>query len=528
MWVATNVLALLCACVGAMNGWKMQGPAQNDTFFSVRVALAQSNLQELEHILEQVSDPRSPSYTNYLSTEEVAQLVAPPQHDLDTVMQALTCDQHEVSCTLSCHRDYLTVGLSVRHASELFRVDLHTFVHPSRPSHPIIRSLAAPSLPASVRPLVSFLHGLTDFPEASARHRIASLRTGQPGEQVDPSVLRKVYGFNSSGPVQGSLSCAEFEGEQFLQSDVDAFATKYALPKTNINVVGPNDGGYFGEGILDLEYQLATAPGINITYWSIKWTEFGKDLLQWAMDVQAASHPPLVHSISWGSAESGPAGYDMPTMVRTNTEFMKMGVQGLSVLAASGDGGTGSQGLLCKKGFDPSWPATSPYVTAVGGTYLDSAGGSEVGWSDSGGGFSNLWPRPDWQAAAVSGYMKQSGLPDQQYWNSSGRAIPDVAALATNYQVIVRGSTSSESGTSASAPVFAGLIALVNSARLAAGKKSLGFLNPALYQLPSVGADIVAGNNKVAGCPAGFPALSGWDAVTGLGTPIYGQLMALA
>lgn len=109
------------------------------------------------------------------------------------------------------------------------------------------------------------------------------------------------------------------------------------------------------------------------------------------------------------------------------------------------------------------------------------------------------------------------------------RAIPDVSAAAVNYQVITAGGgAASESGTSASTPVFAALIALVNDARLAAGKPSLGFVNPALYQIKGgVGSDIITGNNKNPSCSTGYPALPGWDAITGLGTPLYETLMTL-
>jgi tripeptidyl-peptidase-1 len=216
---------------------------------------------------------------------------------------------------------------------------------------------------------------------------------------------------------------------------------------------------------------MSTAQGVNTTFWSIPWVEFGKDLLSWTQQVQGATNAPLVHSVSWGSSEIDSAQYDVGTMRRLNTEFMKMGLAGMSIVTASGDGGTGKTGLFDCGVFDPTWPASSPFVTAVGGTSLTAAG--EVGWGSSGGGFSTLWPRPAWQQGAVDAYLKVTRLPPQRYWNASGRAIPDVAALAENFQIYTVAGVSSLSGTSAATPVFAAMIALVNDRRIAAGKSPL-------------------------------------------------------
>ena len=98
-----------------------------------------------------------------------------------------------------------------------------------------------------------------------------------------------------------------------------------------------------------------------------------------------------MHSISWGSEESS---YSEDKMSRDNIEFMKMGVQGFTVVIASGDDGTGSSGWFTCGKFDPTFPASSPYVTAVGGTYLQE--GKEIAWKYSGGGFSNIFSRPSY------------------------------------------------------------------------------------------------------------------------------------
>ena len=543
--LATLLSAPSCHAAGISDqrGWVASSvPPSPEETVSIRVLLVQPRVAELEASLQRVSDPRSPTYGQHLKPEEVASLVALPAEQLSAALAAFECGTVPALCTLSVHRDSFLLRTTVTHAESLLSVTFRSFVHPSgEGTTTLLRSTDSPVLPVAAAELVDFLQGVVDFPSPRLRHRVSSSSSSssagkgasasQPGSDVDPSVLRKQYGVSSgtSSVGRGSVSCAEFEGEAFKQADVDEFTSFYAIPEQGVNLVGPNNGGYYGEGTLDVEYLIGTMPGLNTTFWSIKWTEFGKDLLQWAMDVQASPSPPLVHSISWGSSEAGTASYDVDTMVRTNTEFAKMGAIGLSVLIASGDEGTGHTGSLrvpCGT-FAPNWPATSPFATAVGGTYLN--GTTEIAWADSGGGFSNLWARPSWQDAAVSAYLQREDLPDKQYFNVSGRAIPDVAALATNFRVRTSGGGSSVvSGTSAAAPVFAALVAYVNEQRILSGKPSLGFLNPALYAMAEVGTDVTEGANKDPACAAGFPAAPGWDAVTGLGTPTLAALMSLA
>ena len=211
-------------------------------------------------------------------------------------------------------------------------------------------------------------------------------------------------------------------------------------------------------------------------------------------------------------------------MLGANAEFAKIGLKGHTILTASGDAGTGKQGFFSCKKFDPTWPASSPYVTSVGGTYLDETTNTEMGWKDSGGGFSAIFGRPKYQTEAVKGYMNSgTTLPSSALYNASGRATPDVSALATNYRLLTASSWGCLSGTSAATPVFAGLISLINDQLVAKGKPTVGFINPALYQYKSesIGFDVVNGNNKAQGCKTGFNAVKGYDPITGRGTPDY-------
>ena len=182
------------------------------------------------------------------------------------------------------------------------------------------------------------------------------------------------------------------------------------------------------------------------------------------------------------------------------------------MLVASGDSGVGT---TCKSGtaktFTTSFPASCPWVTVVGGTTGNSP---ENAWSGSGGGFSSVFGRPSYQDSAVNSWLTNdkthAGV--SQYFNSSGRAYPDVAAQSTNFVIIASGSSELVSGTSAATPTFASIIQLLNSNRIAAGKAALGFLNPWLYSTATAGlTDIKSGKNT--GCSgvisgAGFSAVS--------------------
>lgn len=207
--------------------------------------------------------------------------------------------------------------------------------------------------------------------------------------------------------------------------------------------------------------------------------------------------------------------------------FSQVAARGTSVLVSSGDSGSGSNCSAIdatKLQYSPAFPASCPFVTAVGATYRIA----EQAVSFSGGGFSNYFPRPAYQDAAVSSYLTtQANASLTQYFNSTGRAYPDVSAQGVSFHVFVRGSDVEESGTSASAPAFASIIALLNSDRLANGLAPFGLLNPWLYgnassALTDVAKGAGSGCSQIPG--SGFPAVSGWDPVTGLGTPAFAKL----
>ncbi|CAK7265002.1 hypothetical protein SEPCBS57363_001360 [Sporothrix epigloea] len=258
---------------------------------------------------------------------------------------------------------------------------------------------------------------------------------------------------------------------------------------------------------------------------------------------------PKVISNSYGDEEdSVPYNY----AVLTCSLIGLMGLRGITIIESSGDLGVGA-GCLAPDNetieFNAIFPATCPYLTSVGGT-VDVT--PEIAWAGSSGGFSKYFPRPAYQKLAVDAYLSEhvtaatyrSYAP---YTNWQGRGFPDVAAHSANpdYRTVYAGSVSRSGGTSAAAPVWAAIVGLLNDARLRRGLPTLGWLNPLLYEFgPRVLTDVTGG--QAIGCngentqggsaePVGsgvipgafWNATTGWDPVTGLGTPNFKKLLCL-
>lgn len=277
--------------------------------------------------------------------------------------------------------------------------------------------------------------------------------------------------------------------------------------------------------------------------------------------------PPNVISISYSWNED-----DFPPeyLRRQCNEFLKLGLMGVTVVVASGDTGTkagpapgmctdttsGMPNATDSSRFSPLWPASCPWVTVVGGTQLTThttntssappeappssgnvdetvfraAAGNTGSVLSSSGGFSNVFSTPAYQLGAVAEYQRRerdhlAALANR--FNAGGRGYPDVAALASTYLAVIDDELTTVFGTSASAPVFASIISLINNERLHAGKRRVGFVNPALYANADVLRDVVSGANEGCGVSEAFRAADGWDAVTGVGSPDYERMRRL-
>lgn len=279
--------------------------------------------------------------------------------------------------------------------------------------------------------------------------------------------------------------------------------------------------------MLDIETITGVAGNVAAEFWGFGGTSpdnpANEPFFKWLAQVSSTpdSTVPNLFSTSYGEDEDS---WSLDAANRLNTEFQKAGARGISLLFASGDSGANCQGGR----FKPNAPASSPWVTAVGGT--EGADGlSAIGLGS--GGFSDRWPLPEWQAEAVEAYLKSGAkLPARSVgYNVSNRAFPDIAAQASDFTVVAnRAQLPGVAGTSCAAPSASAVIALLNDARLQAGKSPLGFLNPFIYANQDKWNDVAKGSNSGGGCGIGWPAVIGWDAATGVGSPNYARLVQAA
>jgi len=535
LFLASLVFGSVHSHEDARNGWIASGQAAASTVLSLKFIMRPAEpSSSLDRAFHAVSDPLNSTgrFRRYLSHDEIAALVSPQPGAEKALQEWWAAAGAKGHWTRSRHGDVLTMTCTVEHLLRVFpEAAMHRFEHPSMSGDGIFRSLTPAALPAALSDHVLSVLGLGDFgaPPRAVRARSSKIGCDFKGAIIDPPVIAHQYGIPnaSTRPANAaqvsSQGVAAFEDAEFKQSDVDAFDKGYGLPGTTIKVVGPNNGGYFGEASLDTQYITASGSGAPTYFLAQK--EF--DLLGWCELVLKQSDVPKVLSISWGGPESQ---YPKEGMAAANKCFQKLGLLGVSIFASSGDDGTGKQGSgifnRCAK-FDPTWPASSPYLTAVGATYLE--GDTEIGWSSSGGGFSAIFEAPEYQNSSIKEYVSSgAALPNPKLYPAGGRVTPDVSALGTCYTVWSGGAaTGTLSGTSASTPTFAGMVALINAEAEAKGKPPVGFVNPSLYQKGAIGFDVTSGNNKVSGCSGGFPAVKGFDAITGLGTPNFEQLRAI-
>jgi kumamolisin len=366
-------------------------------------------------------------------------------------------------------------------------------------------------VPEYLAPLIEAVLGLDNRPQSKPYHRVQATSKAA-ATSYSPRQVAQLYNFPLDVDGAGQTIAIIELGGGYRASDLqNYFASIKVKQPTVISVLvdgaknhPTNANSADGEVLLDIEVAGAVAPGAKIVVYFAPNTDQGfLDALTTA--IHDTQHKPSVISISWGGPESSWTSQAMNAFDAAAQDAAALGV---TICAASGDNGSGDGVTDGQNHVD--FPASSPHILACGGTNLQSKNGvitSETVWNDGtaggagGGGFSVQFPLPAYQTAAnIKG---------------SGRGVPDVCGDAdpqTGYQVLVDGHSAVIGGTSAVAPLWSGLTALLNQ-KLGS---PVGFLQPKLYALhSSTGAfrDITKGSNGT------FSAVPGWDAASGLGSP---------
>jgi kumamolisin len=373
-------------------------------------------------------------------------------------------------------------------------------------------------IPSELQGVVVAVIGLDSRPVARPHFRKKKKKPAASAT-FTPAQVAALYQFPKGLTGAGQTVAIIELGGGYRTADLQTYFQGLGITEPNVVAVAVDGGANTpggdadGEVMLDIEVVGVVAPGADIAVYFAPNTDQGfVDAISDA--VHDATRKPSIVSISWGGPEDGWTAQSLAAM---NSALQDAATLGVTVTVASGDNGStdGEAGAL-----HVDFPSSSPYALACGGTTLKGSGSkisSETVWNETankegagGGGVSVQFPLPS--------YQKSAGVPAQPTTKYVGRGVPDVAGNAdpsTGYQVRVDGQNEVVGGTSAVAPLWAGLVALLNE-KLG---KPVGFLNPALYTLgETVFHDITVGNNDDGGLGS-YSAKAGWDACTGLGSP---------
>jgi subtilase family serine protease len=538
------------------------GALRASTPITVDVVLQPRNPAALAAFANAVSTPGSSLYRHFLPPGEFPAVFGPSSATIESVARWLRSQGLRPSSISSDHL-YFQVSATAGLLEHAFSISLVRFDLGSRI---VYANTAGPLFAGAIAGAIQGVVGLSDidlphhqsmFPirRLVRPHNSPYVVTGGPqpcsaamsvaeeNGAYTADQIASAYQFSSlyaAGDLGAGQTVAIFELEPDRTSDIRAYQSCYGTDAavTYIKVDGgAGSGAGSGEAALDIENVIGLAPQAAIDVYQAPNSDAG--LYDDYSEIVSQDKAKVV-STSWGAceAESGDT-----VLNEENTLFEDAATQGQSVFAASGDNGSED---CYSNALAVDDPASQPYVTGVGGTSLADIGPppTETVWNDrairdgaGGGGISSRWPMPSYQSIAPSSLdvinSDSSGAPCGAAAGSYCREVPDVSADAdpyTGYVIYFRGSWSPVGGTSAAAPLWAALMALTNASSGCAATP-IGFANPALYRVAESSSystsfsDITVGNNQYRGSNGGkFPATTGYDMASGLGTPIASGL----
>lgn len=502
---------------------------------SLDLVLALRDPSGLEAFLAKINDPKSPEYRHFLTPAEFTAAFGPTEAQYDAVK--VFAETHGLTVT-GGSRDGMEVQVkgSVQAVETAFHVTMMTYLHPSEG-----RLFYAPDRQPTTDLPFNLWH-ISGIDNYSLPHPLLVKKSDYAaahGMTVDEVVTHATTGSGPSASYLGSDMRAAYYGGtaltgagqnlglfEYVGTDLADLATYFKNVKqtnkvpitllstdgTSTACVDSSAGGKCDdtEQTLDMTQAIGMAPGLaSLTNY------IGSS--DTAIIAAMTTHSPLPTTIgcSWGWTPADPTTLD--------PYFEKMSAQGQNFFAASGDSSTWSRS-------NEAWPADDAYVVSVGGTDLvtSSAGGawaSETAWVDSGGGISpDKIVIPSWQRSAINSTNKGS---------TTYRNGPDVAANANFSFYTCSNQTTclanEYGGTSFAAPMWAGLVALMNQKLVAEGKARLGFLDPAVYTGNANATTYAADFHDITSGKSGsYSAVKGYDLVTGWGSPKPGLITTLA
>jgi kumamolisin len=456
---------------------------------------------------------KAPAERRTLSREELASATGASDEDIAAVRKFAGEYGLEVGA-VDQGRRAMTLRGTVQAVADAFGVqDLQLYEHPSEGRYR--GRQGSLTVPSELGGVVTGVFGIDNRPQARIHLRRRKPHPADPA--YTPPQVAAAYNYPSGVDVSGEAAAILELGGGFSQTDLDTYFKSLGLAAPSVTAVsvdgGTNSPGTDtdadGEVMLDIEVLGSVAAGAKIFVYFAPNTDQGFiDALSTA--VHDATNKPSVVSISWGGPEDSWTAQARTQMEQILTEGAAAGV---TVTVASGDGGSTDGETDGKQHVD--FPASAPHALGCGGTKLSIENGkiaSEVVWNElpshgaGGGGISIEFAVPSYQSATK--------MPDNVDTGKTGRGVPDVAGDAdpeTGYTILVDGTQQTIGGTSAVAPLWAGLIVLLNASL----GKPVGFLQPQIYVPAAAGGfhDITSGDN-----PA-YKAGPGWDACTGNGSP---------
>ncbi|TQV92820.1 family S53 protease-like protein [Cordyceps javanica] len=546
-------LSLFEKLTAPASGWVAHGPAPAEAVLNMHIGLKQKDIKGLEKKLLDISSPSSPNYGKWLSKEEVEQYTAPSATTTSLVKLWLAAYGITGDAVRQPSPDWISFDVPVRKAESLLQTRYSLF-HGEDDDQVTARALEY-SVPRLLHDHIDTIQPTTVFhadfgpKEGAVAPAPVSARAAGSAcpDGVTAECISDYYNVDYAGRGTQSLAVTGFLDFSASHDDAAAFLQRY-FPRgrgsdfADVTVGDDDDANPNNErnatleGNLDTQIALSVGYPSPVTYLMVGPNNqdqpsryFGDQLVSFGQWLNAASDPPAVVSSSYlGSEPDFPGSYKD----RICGEFAKAGARGITVLFCSGDFGVSglNHQSSCPDGYVPTFPASCPYVTAVGSTQFggDQREVAAVFPQDgaTGGGFSEYWAAPDYQKQDTAAYVGRLPASYRGKFAEGGRGIPDVAMVGVNWDIVVGNRSLLAYGTSASTPAWASLLSLVNDHRRTLGKGTLGFVNPALYGNTEVRAalrDAVGGSSKGCG-ETGFPATEGWDAATGLGSLDFGAL----